>query len=307
MKRCPITYGPADCGHYSRDGLRRLSPKLERLEDLPFTQSRQLELSLDFADKLSFSGVQPKLSARLNVKAHRFEVVRSGDYLLKPPLGRFPELPQNEDLTMKLASVAGIEVPLHGMIYAADHSLVYFVKRFDRSGRTRWPLEDFSQLLKLTSDKKYETSMEQIGKALDEYASFPLLEKEKLFRLTLFSFLVGNEDLHAKNFSLLTKEGRVGFSPAYDLVNSSIVMKTDEELALTLNGKRSKFRRSDFVDYYGERQLCLPAESLQRVLRELQGALSQWKTLIEHSFLSEEKKKVYQQLVTERAKRLFVR
>jgi serine/threonine-protein kinase HipA len=305
MSRCPISYQPADCGLYSKEGLQRLSPQLHSLKIFPFTESQQLELALQYAGTFSFSGVQPKLNARLNLEEGEFEVVRSGDYLLKLPLGRFPGLPQNEDVTMRLASLGGIDVPLHGLMYAKDRSMIYFVQRFDRRGRTKFAFEDLGQLLGIPSEKKYEGSLEQVGKALDKHTTFPLLEKEKLFRLVLFSFLVGNDDLHLKNFSLLRKEGKAALSPAYDLVSSTLAMPTREESALTLRGKRSKFRRSDFVEYFGVEQLRLSEALVTQVLEELKAAIPQWKSVIEASFLPEEKQERYQQLIDERAKRLF--
>src|SRR5437868_6439988 len=107
MKRCPITYLPSDSGHYSKEGLHKLSPKLTHLDDFPYGEGKQYELLLDYSDKFSFSGVQPKLSANLDIQNQGFEVVRSGKFLIKLPEARLPELPQNEDLTMKLAELAG--------------------------------------------------------------------------------------------------------------------------------------------------------------------------------------------------------
>ena len=133
MSRCPITY--LDCGNrrYSKQGLQLLSRNLHHDPDLPFTAREQIELAATFADKLSIAGIQPKLSVRLNVPDHRFEAVeRGGTYIIKPPHSFYPELPENEDLTMRLAAIAGIEVPFHGLIYGSDGSLSYLIKRFDK-------------------------------------------------------------------------------------------------------------------------------------------------------------------------------
>ncbi len=155
MSRCPITYEECE-NHYSNRGLKLLSPKLTQLKDFPYGVSRQLELALQYSDKLSFSGIQPKLNAKLDLKNETFQVVRSeGTFILKLPHAMYPELPQNEDLIMKMASVAKIEVPLHGMIYAEDRSLIYFVQRFDRKGAKKISVEDFGQLAGLPSEKKY--------------------------------------------------------------------------------------------------------------------------------------------------------
>lgn len=208
MNRCPITYELCR-DHYSADGLKLLSPKLTRLHDFPYGKSAQLQLAIEYSDKLSFSGVQPKLNAKLNIEKGLFEVARTeGSYILKLSHATFEELPQNEDLTMRLASIAGVEVPLHGMVYAVDRSLVYFVKRFDRFGKKKLAVEDIGQLAGLPKESKYDFSMEKLVQIVEEFCTFKVAEKAKLFRLTIFNFLVGNEDMHVKNFSVI-REGDV--------------------------------------------------------------------------------------------------
>ncbi len=125
---------------------------------------------------------------------------------------------------MTLAEIFGIEVPVHGLVYSKDKSKTYFIKRFDRIGHNqKLAVEDFSQLLGLDRETKYESSMEKVIWVVSTYCSFPKIEFVKLFKRTLFNFLVGNEDMHLKNFSLITRQDRVALSPAYDLLNSTIV------------------------------------------------------------------------------------
>jgi serine/threonine-protein kinase HipA len=306
VNRCPITYLPVEEGRYSREGLDLLSPQLANLNDFPYGEQRQLELMLDYSDKLSFSGVQPKLSAKLNIQSQLFEVVRTaGTFLLKLPRARFSELPQNEDLTMKLAALAGIVVPEHGMVYAVDHSLLYFIKRFDRISRKKVHAEDLGQLSGLSREKKCDSSMEKIGQLIDQYCTFPMIEKKKLFRLILFNFLVGNEDMHVKNFSLLTKDKLIELSPAYDLVNSTIVLNSKEEIALPLRGKKSNLRRSDWIDYFGKERLALSVNIIDEILQQLLTSLPNWQELIKISFLSAPKKECYLDLLEKRSQRLF--
>ncbi|MBS0626529.1 MAG: HipA domain-containing protein [Verrucomicrobia bacterium] len=304
MNRCPITYEHTE-NHYSEKGLKLL--KLTQLKDFPYGRSQQLELAVSYSDKLSFSGVQPKLNAKIDPKLSTFEPVRSGGiFILKLPHAMYEDLPQNEDLTMRMASLAKIEVPLHGMVYAVDRSLVYFVKRFDRNGRKKLPVEDFGQLAGLPKEAKYDSSMEKLIPIIDRFCTFKHTEKTKLFRLTLFNFLVGNEDMHLKNFSLMTTEaGVVQLTPAYDLINSTIVMKAKEEIGLPLNGKKSNFKRADFIEYFGTQRLNLPESLIAQILSDLASCLIPWKELIEHSFLKPEKKEDYAKLLEERAFRLF--
>lgn len=307
MNRCPITYQPCGHGKYSKEGLKLLSPRLRNLQEFPFGEEQQLELALKYADKLSFSGVQRKLNAQLSISKEVFEVVpRGGNFIIKPQSPDYTELPQNEDLTMKLASCVGIDTPVHGLMYCHDGALSYFIKRFDRRGKgERIGVEDFAQLAGVARETKYDFSMERLIPLIERCCTFPAIEKEKLFLLTLFSFLVGNEDLHLKNFSLIRLENVAQFSPAYDLVNSSIVMETNEELALPLRGKKSKLTRSDLVEYFGQEKLKLPPKKISEILQRFTSSMGRWEDLIQISFLSKTKKDAYLMLLKERSERLF--
>lgn len=308
MNRCPITYETCGEQRYSKTGLQLLSPRLQSLKEFPLRKDEQLALALQYADKLSFSGVQKKLSARLSVSREVFDVVaKGGSFIIKPQSADYPELPQNEDLTMKLAACVGINTPIHGMMYCSDGSLSYFIKRFDRKGKgKKIGVEDFAQLAGLSRDTKYDFSMERLVPLIEKFCTFPALEKKKLFLLTLFSFLIGNEDLHLKNFSLIHQEQLIEFSPAYDLVNSSIVINSNEELALTLRGRKSNLTRTDLVDYFGKERLNLTPETINEILDRLQNSIGKWMELINISFLSKEKKAAYLELLLERRKRLFL-
>ncbi len=307
MGRCPITYESLSEGRYSLRGLRLLSPRLPFLIDLPYTTEEQIREAAMRATRMSIQGVQPKLSARLNVREKTFEVVdRGGVYILKPQNQLYEKLPENEDLTMRLAARAGIEVPLHGLIYSKDGSLTYFIRRFDRKGRGKLAVEDFAQLAGLTRDTKYNFSMERMIPILERHCTFPALEKLKLFRLTLFNFLVGNEDAHLKNFSLIRRQGKVELSPGYDLVNTTIALgQAREELALPLKGRKNNLTRSIFFDYFAAQRLELRDRARRQVENELVASLSSWPDLIEKSFLPARLRKVYRHLVDRRCRVLF--
>ncbi|HLB52323.1 MAG TPA: HipA domain-containing protein [Chlamydiales bacterium] len=305
MNRCPITYEACE-NRYSLNGLQSLSPKLTELSDFPFGREEQLELAFECSDKLSFSGVQPKLNAKLNLKNHRFEIVtKKGSFILKLPHAALQELPQNEDLTMKLAKQVKIKTPLHGMFYAKDNSLIYFVRRFDREGKKKFSVEDFAQLAGLSKESKYDFSMEKLIDILNQFSTFPSKDKELLFRLTLFNFLVGNEDMHLKNFSMIRKEEVTSLAPAYDLINSTIVMNSKEEIALPLNGKKSNLKKSDFFDYFGNKRLGLSSSLLSAIASEFESAIETWQKLISISFLSQKHKESYLKLLKERFAKIF--
>ena len=303
MNRCPITYHLCEENRYSEKGLKLLSPSLKRLDLLNFTAEELRAEAMQRASKMSIQGVQPKLSAILNIKDGLFEIVdKGGKYILKPQHHIFPELPQNEDLTMRLAASIGIGVPLHGLIYSKDNSLTYFIKRFDRKGqKDKIAVEDFAQLSGMSRDTKYNYSMEKLVKLIDDFCTFPSIEKAKLFNLVLFNFLVGNEDMHLKNYSIIISNGKVELSPAYDLLNSTIVLKGNtEEIALSLKGKKSKLNRNILIDYFGRERCNLTDKIIERFLEKIQKEIPAWFNLIDISFLSGEMKVKYKNLLYKR-------
>ena len=307
MNRCPITY--ASCGEqlYSLEGLKQLSRHLKHLNPFPYTAKEQIQLASLLATKLSIQGVQPKLIVHLDVAQANFNIVeRGGEYILKPPHPHYDEIPQNEDLTMKLAAAVEIEMPVHGLVYNIDHSFTYFIKRFDRLLKSqKLAVEDFSQLLGFSRETKYESSMEQVASVIEKYCTFPVIEKLKLFRLVLFNFLVGNEDMHLKNFSLIRRNHKVELSPAYDLLNTTIVLQAKEEIALPIKGKKSRLNRSDLINYFGQERLDLTEAVIQRELLHFDNVLPKWKALIEQSFLSSILQQRYWELVETRWQRIF--
>jgi serine/threonine-protein kinase HipA len=303
MNRCPITYQPCGDLRYSPEGLKKIAPTLSDLSPLDFTADGLRAEAMVRAAKMSVQGVQPKLSAVLNIKNHCFDIVNQhGRFILKPPHHIFPELPQNEDLTMHLAATIGIDVPLHGLIYANDNSLTYFIKRFDRKGqKDKIHTEDFAQLARLNRDTKYNYSMEKLVRLLDEFCTFPAIEKAKLFKLVLFNFLVGNEDMHLKNYSIISQNNKVELSPAYDLLNSSIVLKGDiEEIALHLKGKKSNLNREMLINYFGKERCGLTDKTIDKTIATISDKLPRWFELINISFLSPEMKEKYRLLLQQR-------
>ncbi|MEY8779220.1 HipA domain-containing protein [Allomuricauda sp. XS_ASV26] len=290
---------------YSEKGLKMIAAKLTGLNDLPYTASELRREAANRAKKLSIQGVQPKLSANISVVEQEFKVVdQFGTYIIKPQNDIFPELPENEDLTMRMAKVLGINVPFHGMVYGKDGSLSYFIKRFDRYGKgKKYATEDFAQLTGNTRDTKYRFSMEKLVPVIEEFCTFPVVEKVEFFKRIVFCFVTGNEDMHLKNFSLITKNGKTTLAPAYDLLNSSIAIKNpEEEIALTLKGKKSNLKASDFTDYYAKERLQLNEKTIETILQDMFKAKQKWKDLISISFLSDDMKEKYSKILEHRLK-----
>lgn len=251
-------------------------------------------------------GVQPKLSLALindtiqDGNKGRLTVVGAlgGNYIFKPPSEHFPEMPQNEHVTMHIAEAFGINVVKSSLIRLQSGELSYITKRIDRndSGEKIHMLDIFQMT---ESFDKYKSSMEKIGKALDEYSDNTLLDKVYFLELAVFSFLTGNNDMHLKNFSMINTQDKWILAPAYDLLNVAIVNPEDtEELALTLEGKKKKIKWENF-ERLGK-MLELNDKQIggirKRFLKNKNIAF-QW---IDNSFLSEEFKEKYKILLRER-------
>ena len=302
MNKCPITYEPCGNDLYSAKGLHLLSRNLNELKPFPYTIDEQINEAIERASKMSIQGVQPKLSARLSIKNKIFEIVdRGGTFILKPQNLYYKELPQNEALTMKLAGLAGLEVPLHGMIYSKDGSLTYFIKRFDRTPRgKKIAVEDFAQLAGSRRDNKYDYSMEKAADLIERFCTFPVLEKIKFFKLVFFNFLTGNEDSHLKNFSLITRNNKVELAPCYDLLNTSLAGVSKEEIALPIGGKKKNLTRNILIDYFGRKKLGLNEKIIEDSLNDFSSCYTSWLKTIEISFLSGELKSKYIELLNKR-------
>lgn len=221
-----------------------------------------LEYSLDQMNELAkeviersvaVPGVQPKLSLSIlddanSTESSRLTVVGAlgGNYIFKPPSNDYPEMPQNEHLTMRIAEAFGISVVQSSLIRLASGELSYITKRIDRTSKGgKIHMLDMFQITEAFD--KYKSSMEKIGKALDSYSQNKGLDKIFFFELTLFSFIVGNNDMHLKNFSMILRDNKWLLAPAYDLLNVVIVNPSDtEEMALTVNGKKNKLAKADF-------------------------------------------------------------
>lgn len=300
---CLITSEPWEGpGPYSPAGLRLLDRRLQSLASLPYTREQLLEEAAARSVKMSIQGMQPKVSTVLKAKEGRMEIVgQGGRYIVKPPHLVFAELPENEALTMSLAATLNIEVPVHGLLLNADQTRSYFVRRFDRTGWSKQPVEDFAQLSGARRDTKYASSTEQLIEIIDRFCTFPALERIKFLDRMLCSFLTGNEDMHLKNWSLITREDKVELSPAYDLLNSTIPNpKSREELALPLKAKKTKLTANDFWRYLAAERLGLAPALIEQTKKRFTIACAGWPARIESSFLSAEMKQRYLALLAAR-------
>ena len=284
--------------------------------ELPYTEEQMLGLAQSvIKSQIAVTGVQAKLSLDIEQlsnekqKDHsnkRFTIVGLwGSYILKPPTGSFRFLPEVEDLTMHLAAIAGIQTVPHSLIRLKSGSLSYITKRIDRINKTKLHMEDMCQLTERLTEDKYKGSYEQIAKAILKYSTRPGLDVHNFYEQIICSFLTGNADMHLKNFSLINSPG-MGYilAPAYDMVASALLMKEDnEDLALTLNGKKRRLNRKDF-DVVMLSNPMIDSKSIERIYRKFADVIPLWLEFINYSFIPEEMKEEYHHIIVERAKRL---
>ena len=194
--------------------------------------------------KMSISGVQPKLSLRLDqAKKELLPVAAGGEYLLKPQIPHFSHVPENESCCMDIAAALDIDVPPHCLLPLKDGTLAYVVKRFDRAGEKKIHQENFSQILE--KKDKYAGSLEEIGKKLKDISAVPGLDVQLFFERVVLNFLIGNGDGHFQNYSISYTDHGVRLAPAYDLVCTKLVIPNEEDSALTLHGKKNNLTRND--------------------------------------------------------------
>ena len=287
---------------YSPKTLRAMFGK-PLLPTLPMTLTEVAQQAQKLAGRLSISGVQPKLGVTL-LGNELVPVPTEGRYILKPQTQTFNQLPENEHLCMSMGETFGLNVPGHLLLPLADGSPAYVVKRFDRykqgSKVKKRPCEDMNQIL---GGDKYGGSHEQVAKAIRAHATFPTLELQRFFELTLFSFAIGNGDAHKKNVSLLTTDDTVALSPVYDLVSSRLVIPDEaDELALPLNGRQNRLARKDFLAFAATLQLT--STFAEQRIAQLVDMQAEFARQIADSALSEEMRARLVDIVGSRLKRL---
>ena len=245
-----------------------------------------LTAGLAMAGKTSLSGAQKKISVRVSGDRSTLQVATSGGrYILKPPNDVYRSLPEVEHTTMQLAKVSGIDVAINGLIKLDDGRLAYLTQRFDRaSDGSKIRQEDFCQLAMMRPSQKYKGSAELCIRIIKQFASEPGVGVRQLFNQLLFSWWVGNGDLHLKNLSLLVDaEGIVKLTPAYDLVCTRLVIPDDYDLAMPMCGRNQKIRRATWLklaDY-----AAIPKKAAERLIANQVNALSKSIETVERSFM----------------------
>ncbi len=304
---CAVCLGAVDPGATHHESCARElfgSPALPRIDlDL----ARLHTAALATVGRTTLSGVQRKLSFGLTKDRATLQTdVEGARFIVKPEAPTYPELPANEHTTMRLAALAGIDIPPCSLLRLADDSFAYVVARFDRppaGGKLRQ--EDFCQLAGLPSSEKYSGSAELGVRLVKRYATEPIIELAKLYRLLVFGWWSGNGDMHLKNFALLTgTDGIARLSPAYDQVCTRLVIP-DDPLALPVGGKKSNLNRRTWQNLAAA--AGLPERAALPILDSIASLLDSALALVSRSFLSSALQASYADLLRERTKSLRAR
>jgi serine/threonine-protein kinase HipA len=309
-KRCLYCYESLPNGDFHPACSRKFFGTPEPPE-FPYALNEMHELANQVVrSSVSVTGVQAKLSLDIETfrdtrKKKRLTIVGMwGRYVLKPPTENYPSLPEIEDLTMHIAALLKIRTVPHTLIRIKSGELAYITRRVDRVNGEKLHMEDMCQLTERLTEDKYKGSMEQIGRILKRFSDNRGFDLVEFFRLAVVSFLIGNADMHLKNFSLLqASDGSVALSPAYDLVATKLVLAEDmEETALSINGKKRNLRESDFRTF--SRSLGISDVVYKNTLGELAGLLPQASAFLNKGFLDESMRDSYRTLLEERSVRL---
>ena len=274
---------------------------------LPHTRANLNELArVVVENRTTITGVQEKLSMDLehdaNGKPSRLTIVGvMGRYILKPQTERFERLPEVEDLTMHLAETARVATVPHALIRFADGELNYITKRIDRTDDGRkLPMEDMCQLSGKLTEQKYQGSYEMIAKLIERFSTVAKLDVINFWQQVIFSWIVGNADMHLKNFSLYgIKPGEHTLSPTYDQMSTALVMPEDtDELALPLNGFQKKLLALDFIQAMVATGVS--GQVAKRLIANFKQYAAKWFQIIDASFIAEGQKDAFKQLITNR-------
>lgn len=266
----------------------------------------------------ALAGVQRKISLGLADDEDRdgrgrLTIVGAGGglFILKPPTEDFPEMPEAEHTTMRLASDLGLPVASCALMPMADGSIAYVTRRFDRvvskngRGTVKLHMEDMGQILARTREAdKYAAELAAVGREIQSRSWKPGADAFLFLRMVLASFVLGNSDMHLRNIALLGKDaGRLSLSPVYDFLSVALVFPDDkEQSALAVCGKRVELWGQDFVML--TEGLGFPQSTFYKVKRDMQKRLPVMTKTIQNSLLSKPSQAKLIRLIEDRLARL---
>jgi serine/threonine-protein kinase HipA len=263
------------------------------------------------AQRIIVTGVQPKLSMGFTKTGteERLTIVGAlnGRYILKPPYTEYPQMPELEALCMLLTQACGIETVPFLLLPLKGGELAYITKRIDRNAQgEKFAMEDACQFNERLTEHKYRGSYEQIAKGIIAFSKNPIKDVVHFYEQVIVSFLIGNNDMHLKNFSLIAKESNAyELTPAYDMIAAQLLLPEDiEDLALNINGKKRKLKRDDFNE--AMQKAHIPEKAIENLWKRIEKGIESWSALIENSFLTKERKRNFKELINNKTAQLKI-
>ncbi len=278
-----------------------------KFPDIDVSKEVLNQIAIDNTSKgFTVPGVQKKLSLHLSREdTPRLTLVNyPTGYILKPQTDEYAALPEMEYLVMQMAEVSGIKTVPHALLRlpSQENAFAYITKRIDRADGQMLAMEDFCQLDGRLTEDKYRGSYERCGKIIKTHSMNDGLDLAQLFFRVVFSFAVGNSDMHLKNFSLIETEEGSGvyvLSAAYDMLSTNVVIPSDkEELALTINGKKQNIRRKDFLVFADT--IGIPERSAEKMIEKIIKLKDKYISMCRDSYMPEQMRANLENLIEQR-------
>lgn len=306
--KCLICYEKSDEVYHEECMIKVFGIKINPIVDIDNELLEKLAKN-QLNKKLTIAGVQKKISLDLiaeNGKNSRMTVTDLWGRFIFKPKGEAPHLPENEHLCLRLAEAANIQTEKGALIPTKEGVLGFIAVRFDRDVyHNEYHQEDFCQILNKETFKKYNGSLEQVGKILKQQSDFPGDNLYRFYELTLFNFIIGNVDAHLKNISLIYENEsgvKTLLSPAYDLISTDLYIHDDnEESALAINGKKNKLEASDLLVL--AKSFGISTKVHEKIISKFRDLLPSWDEIIKRSFIEENKKKEFKKLIRKKMER----
>ena len=280
----------------------------KKLPDIDVSKEVLHQIVIDSTNKgYTVPGVQKKMSLHLTADGEtpRLTLVNyPTGYILKPQTEKYTALPEMEYLVMQMAEATGIKTVPYALIRmpSQENSFAYITKRIDRMDGKMFAMEDFCQLEERLTEDKYRGSYERCGKIVAKYSTTSGFDMTELYLRTVFSFAVGNSDMHLKNFSLIETEegsGKYILSAAYDMLSTNVVIPADkEQLALTLNGKKQNIRRKDFLIFADT--IGISERSAEKMIEKIVKLKEKYISMCRDSYMPEQMKSNLENLIEQR-------
>ena len=278
-----------------------------KFPDIDVSKEVLNQIAIDNTNKgFTVPGVQKKISLHLSDEdTPRLTLVNyPTGYILKPQTDEYIALPEMEYLIMQMAETSGIKTVPYALLSlpSQDNSYAYITKRIDRTNGKMLAMEDFCQLDGRLTEDKYRGSYERCGKIISEYSELKGLDHTELFIRIVFSFAVGNSDMHLKNFSLIEtaeNSNKYILSAAYDMLSTNVVIPTDkEELALTINGKKQNIRRKDFIKF--AETIGIAEKTADKMIEKIVKLKDKYIAMCRESYMPDDMKETLENLIENR-------